>query len=286
MNYRHAFHAGNFADVFKHLLLTRVIAYLQRKPAGFFYLDTHAGIGRYDLASDAAERGGEWAGGVGRFVPAAAGAPAAVAELIEPYRAMLAAMNGDGTLHHVPGSPRVMHAMRRPQDRLSLCELHRDDVQLLADEFRGASGVKVHHLDGWLALKAQLPPKEKRSLVLIDPPFEARDEFDTMAAHLEAGLQRHATGTFCCWYPLKHREAASAFADAIAGLGRPWLVCDLSVGSPVSTTGRRTLDGCGMAVINPPYALPDELATMMPWLVSVLENAPGQGSWSLRHDIS
>ena len=179
MNYRHAYHAGNFADVMKHSILARAILRLTAKAAAFRVIDTHAGIGLYDLGSIHAEMTGEWKAGIGQLFDATGplAMPAAVASLLQPYLEAVAQVNAKGTFTRYPGSPTIARSLLRRQDRLVLSELHPADAAALADEFRGDQNVKVHALDGWLALKAFLPPKERRGLILIDPPFEARDEF-------------------------------------------------------------------------------------------------------------
>lgn len=170
MNYRHAYHAGNFADVVKHIILTRIVLYMQRKDHGFRVIDTHAGIGRYDLKGTEAGKTGEWQSGIGRLLEAKLDTD--VAGLIQPYLDIVRAENPDGAIRHYPGSPLIVRHLLRKQDRLSALELHPDDARLLAELFEGDVQVRVTQLDGWLALGAHLPPKEKRGLILVDPPFE------------------------------------------------------------------------------------------------------------------
>lgn len=281
MNYRHAFHAGNFADVVKHIILTRVIAYMQRKDAGIAMIDTHAGIGRYDLGSDQALRTGEAKGGITAFFEAQKDAPAELRPLIALYVDIVLGFNEGSALLSYPGSPRIMHAMRRHQDRLSLMELHESDHAALAREFAGAHGVKTHKLDGWMALKAQLPPKERRGIVLIDPPYEARDEFDAVLGGLSDALRRFATGTYCVWFPLKHEAATDAFEQGLRQLSVEVLITELRIRQQTKADGTAALFGTGMAIINPPFVLESELQTILPWLVSALEDQTGTGSFRL-----
>lgn len=282
MNYRHAYHAGNFADVVKHIIVTRVIAYMQRKDAGFALIDTHAGIGRYDLSGEQAQRTGEWRGGIGQLLANIDTAPADVAVLLDDYVRIVTGFNPEGALKTYPGSPRVAHRMRRAQDRIAAIELHETDFKHLKREFAGAHGIKVFHLDGWTGLKAQLPPKERRGVVLIDPPFESRDEFSHIAASTDQALKRFATGTYCLWYPLKNRAAVADFKSQLIALEVPHLIAELTIKPPArdDTPG---LFGTGMVIINPPYVLEAELKTIFGWLTPVLEVSPGAGTWLVEH---
>ncbi|MBI5165251.1 MAG: 23S rRNA (adenine(2030)-N(6))-methyltransferase RlmJ [Magnetospirillum sp.] len=269
MNYRHVYHAGNFADVLKHAVLALVVDYLKRKDAGFLYLDTHAGLGSYDLGAIEAEKTGEWRDGIGRILAAAA-APAALA----PYLAAVRACNGgDGPLRRYPGSPIVVRALARPQDRLALVELHPDDAAGLKTLFAGDRRVGVHHGDGYAALKALLPPPERRGVVLIDPPFEARDEFLRLRRGVATAMARWATGQYLVWYPIKGRPAVARFHADLAMLGLPdSLVVELMVKPGDDPL---TLNGCGLVAINPPWILRDVLAEVLPYLAEVLGGDAG-----------
>lgn len=282
MNYRHAYHAGNFADVVKHIILTRVIAYMQRKEAGLAIIDTHAGIGRYDLSSEQAQKTGEWLCGIGKLLAAFDDAPDAVSTLIDDYVSIVRGFNQSEKLTAYPGSPRVAHKMRRSQDRIAAIELHDADFRKLKAEFAGAHGIKAFHLDGWTALKAQLPPKERRGVVLIDPPFESRVEFAQMAFSLSQSLKRFSTGTYCMWYPLKNRAAIREFKSQIASLETPHLIAELQVAPPQHGEAAG-LFGTGMVIMNPPYVLKQELKTVFAWLTPVLEATPGAGAWHIEH---
>lgn len=269
MNYRHAYHAGNFADVHKHATLALVLEYLKRKETPFLYADTHAGIGDYDLASVQAEKTGEWKGGIGRVL--AESQPPA--ELI-PYLDAVRALNPDGGLRFYPGSPAVAAALARPCDRLALCELHPDDAATLRRRFAADRRIGIHHMDGYVALKAMLPPPERRGLVLIDPPFEVRDELQRMRAGLVQAMKRWPTGGYALWYPIKDRAAIERFHADLAMLGPPkTLAAELMIRSGDDPA---RLNGCGLVVINPPWKLDEALANLMPWLAKVL--APDEGS--------
>ncbi len=260
MNYRHAFHAGNFADVLKHVVLTRIVEYLKRKDKAFRVIDTHAGAGLYDLSSDEAQRGGEWQDGIGRII--GADLPGDVAALLAPWLDAVRSLNPDGGLTRYPGSPLLTRNLLRKQDRLTAIELHPADAEALRGLFAGDYQVRVIELDGWLALGAHLPPKEKRGLVLVDPPFEKAGEFDRLADGLAKAHKRWPGGTYALWYPIKDRKAVRAFRDRLAGLGIPAIIdVTLEIRAP-SVDGR--LDGTGMVVVNPPYPLAGECAVFLP----------------------
>lgn len=266
MNYRHIYHAGNFADVLKHAVLAMLIRYLQKKDAAFRVLDTHAGIGLYDLSSPEAQKTGEWQGGIGRLIDAPL--PEAVAALLEPYLSAIRSFNPKGGLTKYPGSPALARALFRPQDRLSAIELHPDDCRALSRLFEGDHQVRVTELDGWLTLKAHLPPKEKRGLVLVDPPFELEGEYERLVKGLSEGWRKFPGGTFCLWYPMKKGAPIAAFHEALKALEIPKMLCaELSVISDRETTG---LNGSGLVIVNPPYTLKDELHVVLPVLKELL----------------
>ncbi len=266
MNYRHAFHAGNFADVVKHLILTRIVEYLKRKPAAFRVIDTHAGIGRYDLDADAAQRSPEWREGIGRLF--GRGLPPPAAGLAQPYLDVVRGENPDGRLRAYPGSPLLVRRLLRPQDRLSALELHPDDAGTLAALFAGDVQTRVIHLDGWLALNAHVPPKERRGLVLVDPPFEAAGEFTRLVDGLGKAHRKFATGIYALWYPLKEPAAVGAFVAALAASGIPRVLRAEVCIRPPATPPR--LHGTGMIVVNPPHALASELEILLPALAALL----------------
>jgi 23S rRNA (adenine2030-N6)-methyltransferase len=271
MNYRHAYHAGNFADVVKHLIVTRIVLYLQRKDQAFRVIDTHAGIGRYDLQGIEAGKTNEWQGGIGRLLDAKVDAK--VAELIQPYLDIVRAENAAGAMRHYPGSPLIVRHLLRRQDRLSALELHREDAEMLSETFAGDIQVRVTELDGWLALGAHLPPKEKRGLVLVDPPFEVAGEFDRLVDGLARAHKRFSGGTFALWYPVKDRQEVRRFVTALRKTGIPKILrTELVIRAP---SPEPRLDGTGMIVVNPPYTLEDELRTILPALVKILGETQG-----------
>ncbi len=276
MNYRHAFHAGNFADVVKHVVLARLVEYLKLKEKPFRVIDTHAGRGLYDLSGDEAGRTGEWLGGIGRLREAEVTGPAA--GLLAPYLDAVAAVNADGGLPRYPGSPLLVRHLLRRQDRLTAIELHPEDGDALADLFAGDHQVRVITLDGWLALGAHLPPKEKRGLVLVDPPFELTGEFDRLVEGLVRAHRRWPGGVYALWYPIKDRAAVAAFGEALRVAAIPKTLDIRFFVRPPSSEPR--LDGTGMVVVNPPFTLENELATVMPVLHDALAEGPGAG-WSL-----
>jgi 23S rRNA (adenine2030-N6)-methyltransferase len=266
MNYRHDYHAGNFADVLKHTALCELLRLLLSKDKKLFVLDTHAGAGGYDLGGERAARTGEADAGIARVAAAPRqGMPEAVAR----YLAQVAAYDrkfgaSGGRLRRYPGSPRLIRAALRPGDRFIACELHAEDSLALKREFAGDRAVEVRQADGYKVLKAMLPPPERRGLVLIDPPFEATDEFERVARAVRQGLRRFATGCYAIWYPIKD-EAAAAFVGSLDAPKR--LVLELRLGG-ASDAGK--LAACGLAVINPPWRFDEAMAEALPWIAGVL----------------
>jgi 23S rRNA (adenine2030-N6)-methyltransferase len=267
MNYRHGYHAGNFADVLKHAALCELLRLLLSKDKKLFVLDTHAGAGGYDLAGKLAERTGEAEAGIARLAAAPrAGMPEAVAR----YLAQVAAYDrkfgpSGGNPRRYPGSPRLIRAALRPGDRFIACELHAEDALALKREFAGDRAVEVRQADGYKVLKAMLPPPERRGLVLIDPPFEATDEFERLARAVRQGLRRFATGCYAIWYPIKDEAAAAAFVASLEAPKR--LVMELRLGGDV---GAGKLAACGVAVINPPWRFEEAMAEALPWIARCL----------------
>jgi 23S rRNA (adenine2030-N6)-methyltransferase len=287
MNYRHAFHAGNFADVLKHAVLVRILVHLRTKPAAFRVIDTHAGAGLYDLAGPEAARSGEWREGIARLLGALSGTAPRTGEgacaLLAPYLDAVAALNDGGRLTTYPGSPALVCAFLRTQDRLTACELEPNAAAALARNLQGDRRSKAIAIDGWTALKAYVPPKERRGLVLVDPPFEEADDFPRLAQALEAALRKWASGSYLLWYPIKEREAPNVLARRLlrGGMGSPSLGAtskilrvELSVGAPRDTN---RLGACGLMVVNPPWTLESELAVLLPELAAAL-SGDGRGS--------
>ncbi|MEA2937869.1 MAG: rRNA (adenine2030-N6)-methyltransferase [Alphaproteobacteria bacterium] len=270
MNYRHAFHAGNFADVVKHAVLARILVHLRAKPAAFRVIDTHAGAGLYDLAGAEASRSGEWRDGIGRLVAAPVAEP--VRALLSPYLDVVAGLNAGGRLATYPGSPALARAFLRAQDRLVACELEPNAAAALARNVEHDRRVKVVAIDGWIALNAYVPPPERRGVVLIDPPFEDAGDFTRLARGLETAHRKWAGGIFLLWYPIKGREAPDTLARRLrrAGIAKI-LRAELAI-APTHTEG--PLGGCGLIVVNPPWTLESELQAVLPALAAVLA---GQG---------
>ena len=273
MNYRHAYHAGNFADVLKHAALALVLEHLKRKDTAFRVLDMHAGTGLYDLSGREAGKTGEWAGGIGRLIGSVPPLDAASAERLAPYLDAVRALNPHG-LRFYPGSPRLALALMRPQDRLIAVELHPEDAAALGRNLAGDPRAKALTLDAYRALKALLPPKERRGLVLIDPPFEARDEFARLVRGLRQALKRWATGIYLVWYPIKDPAQTNDFAGRMAEIGLPeTLRAELFVAAPKD----QGFNGCGLLVLNPPYTLEADLGALGPALAARLAQGPGHG---------
>ncbi len=266
MNYRHIYHAGNFADVLKHAVLARLVRYQQNKDKAFRVLDTHAGIGLYDLSSEEAQKTGEWVDGIGKLMEAEL--PADVAEILSPYLDAVRALNPKGGIKLYPGSPKLARMLFRPQDRLSAMELHPEDYTRLARLFESDYQARVTELDGWLALGAHLPPKEKRGIVLVDPPFEEGGEYDRLVSGFANAYKRFSGGTFCLWYPIKKGAPIKDFHEKLQALDIPKILCaELSVKSDRDATG---LSGSGVIVVNPPFTLKDELHTVLPVIKTIL----------------
>jgi 23S rRNA (adenine2030-N6)-methyltransferase len=262
MNYRHAYHAGNPADCVKHTLLVLLVRALTAKPKPLFVLDTHAGIGHYDLTGTEAAKTGEFRAGIARL---RADPPAALADFID--------LTGDA--NHYPGSPALIRALLRPQDRLALCELHQDDSATLKYRFGRDPQVQVHRRDGYQALTALLPPPERRALVLIDPPFEQPDEFATLAAALDAAWRKFPSAVYAAWYPVKHRAPVRDLFDDLASRRiTDVIACEVMFRPPLDPA---RLNGCGVLIVNPPYGFE---ATARPSLTA-LHQALGEPGGSI-----
>lgn len=272
MNYRHAFHAGNHADVFKHVTLTRLLALIARKDAPFVYVDSHAGVGLYDLRGDQASRTGEWLEGIDRLWQTA-DTPA----LLDDYLGVLRDMNPSGELRHYPGSPELARVLSREQDRLQLNEKHPEDGELLKDNMRGDRRVAVHRGEGWHVPRALLPTREKRVLLLIDPPFEQPDEFERCVQALDEAHGRMRQAVVAIWYPIKDRRQLKRFYQRLEKSAAPKLLrAELYVHSPDDV---ERLTGSGLVISNAPWGLEDELRELLPWLAQTL--AQSQGGWAL-----
>jgi 23S rRNA (adenine2030-N6)-methyltransferase len=282
MNYRHAFHAGNFADVFKHVLLARILVYITRKDAPLRFIDTHAGVGRYDLTSREAQRSGEWRYGVARLKDAKPAS--AIAALLEPYLQVLGPLDAQGRPQTYPGSPAIAQALLRVQDRLALCELHPEDRAALVAQMGRDARLSIVELDAYVALNAWLPPKERRGLVLIDPPYEEVNEAKHVAEALARALAKWPNGIYVLWRPIKDRRDDARFLNSIAAIGAPKILqMELDVGDIAPTTNApNPLTRTGLLVVNPPHVLIEEARALLPWLAGLLAregHGASQCSW-------
>ncbi|WP_413113052.1 23S rRNA (adenine(2030)-N(6))-methyltransferase RlmJ [Thaumasiovibrio sp. DFM-14] len=273
LSYRHSFHAGNHADVIKHIVETLILQALKQKEKPFVYHDTHSGVGRYDLQDERAEKTGEFKEGIARIwdntdLPAG----------VEDYFDAIRTLNDDVQLRYYPGSPRVARAQLRDQDRMVLTELHPADFPLLLQEFRGDRQVRIYKEDGFSRLKASLPPKERRGLVLIDPPYELKHEYQDVVNAIQQAHKRWATGTYAIWYPVVYRDNVDLILQGLEKQGiRKVLQIELGV-APDSE--ERGMTASGMIVINPPWKLEAQMRDILPWLVKHI--APNHGHSTLR----
>jgi 23S rRNA (adenine2030-N6)-methyltransferase len=273
MNYRHAFHAGSFADVVKHAVLARIVAHLKEKPGAFRVIDTHAGAGLYDLAGPEASRTGEWRDGIGKLI--AADLSGAARDLLTPYLEAIAALNA-GPLKIYPGSPALLQHWLRPQDRIIACEREPTAARALVALLRGDRRAKAVAIDGYTALNAYVPPHERRGLVLIYPPFEQPDEFDSLARGLANAHRKWSAGLYVLWYPIKDDRETERFARRIARLSLP-----RTLQAEFSLRRREGLRGSGLILVNPPWRLESELAVLLPALYRALAGGPPAGRHTL-----
>jgi 23S rRNA (adenine2030-N6)-methyltransferase len=273
LSYRHAFHAGHHADVFKHWVLSLLVRSLLNKDKPFFYLDTHSGAGRYRLDSAMAQKNREYSTGIARLWSVKE-APWAVKDYLQIVRSL----NPDDELLWYPGSPGIVRHFLRANDRMFLCELHPTEVEALAAEFARDRQVKVERVDGYIGLKAQLPPKERRGLIHIDPAFELPEEWHRLLEALKDGHRRWPTGIFAIWYPLQDRFATDDFLRRLKRTGiHKILLAEFSILNPTETL---RLLGSGMAIINPPWQLDEQLRSGLPWLWEQLA-VEGQGGFKV-----
>lgn len=270
MNYRHAFHAGNFADVFKHAVLALLLRALAAKEKPLRYIETHAGAGRYNLESAAARKTGEWRDGIARLWDS----PAIPAELGD-YLDAVRALNPGGRLRFYPGSPLVARHFLRAHDRMALMELVPEECAALAAEFATDKRVRVRCEDGYAGLRALLPPPERRALVLIDPPYERAAEFDDAVRALKDAQRRFAAGVYAVWYPIKDRPPIARFHRALAESGMRKILCVELVPFPEDTAFR--LNGGGLVLVNPPWPLERTVRDLLPQLLELLRTPPAAG---------
>lgn len=268
MNYRHAYHAGNHTEIFKHSILAMLVEHLLKKPQPFMVLDTHAGIGLYDLESEEALRTGEKAGGAEKIFSTGIASS-------KRYMDLLHEMN-DGELKIYPGSPEIVRRLLRDEDRLVACELHPADCATLAARYRRDARVTVHERSGYEAVKALLPPREKRGLVFIDPPFEARDEAQAMIGALSVGLRKWAGGIFCLWYPVKDDTIGDTLAAAVRAANYPKA---LKAEFRPFRKDNLSLSGSGVILCNAPWGISERIRALCADLVPLLGDR--HASWSL-----
>jgi len=272
MNYRHAFHAGNFADVFKHAILIRALLALTRKPTPLRYIDTHAGAGRYDLAGESSERSPEWRDGVARILRAKLRAP--VAELLAPYLDAVGPFDAEARPLSYPGSPAIAQKLLRPQDRLALCEAHDEERAKLVAALGHDARLSIVGTDGYVALNAYVPPKERRGLTLLDPPFEREDERERVLAALERALKKWPRGVYLAWRPIKDRREDARFLASLKAFRAPNILSlELDVGRapPPASALRRA----GLILVNPPFGVPEEAEAILADLTPLLARGDG-----------
>ncbi|KEG20028.1 23S rRNA (adenine(2030)-N(6))-methyltransferase RlmJ [Bartonella bacilliformis] len=268
MNYRHIYHAGNFADVFKHVIITRIVEYLKRKEKAFRVIDTHAGIGLYDLSSLEAQKTGEWREGIGRILSNPI--PEDLQTLLDPWLDVIYAFNqkNNRKITFYPGSPILIRKLLRKQDRLTAIELHDEDYQTLANNFSGDYQTKVLHLNGWLSLNAHLPPKEKRGFILVDPSFENPGEFSRLIEGLAKAYRRFPGGIYALWYPVKYDKDIENFLHTLHKTDIPKILqleMRIRKNSIVPM-----MNGSGLILINPPYLLEEEMRKISLFLITCL----------------
>lgn len=279
MNYRHSYHAGSFTDVTKHVILTALMAAISRKDTPFCYIDTHAGIGYYDLLSEQANKTKEYQSGIEKVI-GKENPPA----LVQRYLDCVHKINNKLTeskfaaLRYYPGSPMIARYLARPHDRVVACELHPQDYELLRSAFAGDKQVAIHHMDGFLGLKAFLPPRERRGLVLIDPPYENPDEFSRIAQSMPVAIKRWDTGIYAIWYPIKDKAQTDRFYRTLRqNVSLPILSIELTTYPDLPNH----LNGSGVAIINPPWQFDQTMNETLPWLWNAL-TINGQGSYHVQ----
>lgn len=275
MNYDHHYHAGNFADVVKHVILSTLLISLKKKDTPFCYIDTHAGAGFYDLFSDLAKKSKEYVSGIEKVIQQ--DNPPAI---VKDYLAAVHHISNELThtklasLRFYPGSPLLARHLLRPHDSIIACELQPKTYEALREAFAGDKQVAIHHTDGFVGLKAFLPPKERRGVILIDPPYENLDEFTRIAHSLPMALKRFETGIYAIWYPLKGQQEVERFYRMLKQhIDHPMLAIELSIYPDLP----QHLNGCGLVVINPPYQFDTSVQELLPWLWKAL-SINGQGT--------
>ena len=274
LSYRHSFHAGNHADVLKHIVLMLILENLKLKEKGFFYLDTHSGVGRYRLSSNESEKTAEYKEGIERLWE-----QTDLPEDVARYVKMIKKLNyGGKELRYYAGSPLIATELLRPQDRALLTELHPSDYPILRNNFSDYKNVTAKCDNGFQQVKATLPPKERRGLMLIDPPYELKEDYDLVVKAIEEGYKRFATGTYAIWYPVVLRQQTKRIFKGLEATGiRKILKIELAV-RPDSD--QRGMTASGMVVINPPWTLETQMKEILPYLTKTLV-PEGTGSWTV-----
>lgn len=270
MNYRHLYHAGNFADVLKHTIMIVLLRALSKKEAPFCFLDTHAGIGLYPLQSIEAQKSREYESGIANLLSIQTNN---IPDIIQHYISIISDFNSD-TVRYYPGSPLIAEKCLRDQDQLILCELHPEDVETLKDNMPHKKNIAIHHTDGYLGMKAFLPPTLKRGLVMIDPPFEVANEFELITQALQRALKHWQSGHFMIWYPIKNQKAVHAFYKNLRDFEKPILIIEFALNHPPV---EEKLSRCGIALINPPWQVEELLtSSLLPYLAKTMD-----ASWTL-----
>lgn len=276
MNYLHSYHAGNFCDVVKHICLIALLESLMRKPTPFCYIDTHAGTGCYDLFSEFSTKTKEYENGIEKIIQHA-NPPLLIKKYLDLVHTLNNKLTGSkiSSLRYYPGSPLIARDLLRAHDRIVACELHPNEYQSLRNQFDGDTQMNLHHMDGFLGLKAFLPPKERRGLILIDPPYEDPDEFAHIARMLPIALRRFETGIYAIWYPIKEQTHVEKFYSAMKkNIAKPVFIVELTIYPDIP----QHLNGCGMAIINPPYQFDELMRHTMPWVQKAL-SINGEGHY-------
>jgi len=270
LNYRHAFHAGGFSDVFKHAILARILVYLARKETPFRFIDTHAGAGCYDLSASEAQRSPEWRDGVARLLKASP--PAHITSLLQPYLRAIGPHDADGRPFSYPGSPAIAQAILRAQDRIALSEANAEERAKLVAALGRDRRLGIVGTDGYVALNAYVPPRERRGLVLVDPPFEATDELERMRSALERAIAKWPSGLYLAWRPIRDSVADARFLSTIAPTGAPNILrLELDIGpGAAGPHGQAPLARAGLLIVNPPHPFFEEARILLPWLAGLL----------------
>ena len=270
LSYRHAFHAGNHADVLKHCVLMLVLEYVTQKDKPFLYVDTHAGAGLYDLQSDWAKKTRDFDTGIGRIWQLDV---TNIPEGMHGYLRAIKALNPQGDLHEYPGSPWLAQTMLREQDKARLFELHSKEYHYLQLLFARSKQIKTEHRDGFQGLSAVLPPAERRAVILVDPPYEVKADYQTVVESVKAAYKKFSTGIYLLWYPVVNRKFINRIERELADSGiRNILLAELAISADAEEAG---MTASGMIIINPPWQLQDALKKVLPYLQQELASDDG-----------